>query len=118
MHQGVTTRGGGGSWGGRAYPLHHYCRCLQAIMAAFEVFTPTNCATAVCCCCCRGLTIPEFPLLLLTVGEYIAARRGLGGFSKADALAGKRAEVSRAQCWAAALTRHSLSWSRAMPAKV
>lgn len=36
----------------------------------------------------------EFPLLLLTVGEYIAARRNLGGFSKADALAGKRAEVS------------------------
>jgi hypothetical protein len=43
---------------------------------------------------CRGLTVPEFPLLLLTVGEYIAARRNLGGFSKADALAGKRAEVS------------------------
>lgn len=37
----------------------------------------------------RGLTIEEFPLLLLTVGEYIAARRNLGGFSKADALAGK-----------------------------
>lgn len=44
-------------------------------------------------CCCRGLAVEEFPLLLLTVGEYIAARRGLGGFSKADALAGKRAEV-------------------------
>jgi hypothetical protein len=39
---------------------------------------------------CRGLTIEEFPLLLLTVGEYIAARRNLGGFSKADALAGEQ----------------------------
>jgi hypothetical protein len=27
---------------------------------------------------------------VLTVGEYIAARRNLGGFSKADALAGER----------------------------
>jgi CBS domain-containing protein len=41
----------------------------------------------------RGLTIEEFPLLVLTVGEYIAARRNLGGFSKADALAGKRANT-------------------------
>jgi len=48
------------------------------------------------CCCYRGLAVEEFPLLLLTVGEYIAARRGLGGFSKADALAGKRAEVGGA----------------------
>ena len=29
-------------------------------------------------CVNRGLTVPEFPLLLLTVGEYIAARRNLG----------------------------------------
>lgn len=42
----------------------------------------------------RGLSVEEFPLLLLSVGEYIAARRNLGGFSKADALAGKRAQVS------------------------
>lgn len=41
---------------------------------------------------CRGLAVEEFPLLLLSVGEYIAVRRGL--VSKADALAGKRSEVS------------------------
>jgi hypothetical protein len=42
--------------------------------------------------------VEEFPLLLLSVGEYIAARRSLGGFSKADALAGKRAEVRQGVC--------------------
>jgi hypothetical protein len=41
----------------------------------------------------RGLAVEEFALLLLSVGEYIAARRGLAGSSKEDALAGKRAEV-------------------------
>lgn len=47
----------------------------------------------------RGLTIEEFPLLLLSVAEYIAVRRGLAGLSKADALAGKRAEVSCRRCY-------------------
>lgn len=46
----------------------------------------------------RGLAVEDFALLLLSVGEYIAARRGLDGYSKADALAGKRAEV-RAPAW-------------------
>jgi hypothetical protein len=58
--------------------------------------------------------VPEFPLLLLTVGEYIAARRGLGGFSKADALAGKRAEVRRTKGGGgAAQTRPSFQRSNA-----
>jgi len=52
----------------------------------------------------RGLTVPEFPLLLLTVGEYIAARRNLGGFSKADALAGKRAEAATTGDYASLLS--------------
>ncbi|KAF6259138.1 hypothetical protein COO60DRAFT_1514679 [Scenedesmus sp. NREL 46B-D3] len=47
----------------------------------------------------RGLTIEEFPLLLLSVGEYIAVRRELGSLSKADALAGKRAEAATAGKW-------------------
>jgi CBS domain-containing protein len=50
----------------------------------------------------RGLAIEDFPLLLLSVGEYIAVRRGL--FSKADALAGKRAEAATSGKWAELLT--------------
>ncbi|WIA28067.1 hypothetical protein OEZ86_010652 [Tetradesmus obliquus] len=52
----------------------------------------------------RGLTIEEFPLLLLSVAEYIAVRRGLAGLSKADALAGKRAEAATAGKWAELLS--------------
>jgi CBS domain-containing protein len=52
----------------------------------------------------RGLTIEEFPLLLLTVAEYIAVRRGLGGANKADALAGKRTEAATAGKWAELLS--------------
>jgi CBS domain-containing protein len=52
----------------------------------------------------RGLTIEEFPLLLLPVAEYIAVRRGLGGANKADALAGKRAEAATVGKWAELLS--------------
>lgn len=45
----------------------------------------------------RGLAVEDFPLLLLSVGEYIAVRRGL--FNKADALAGKCAEAATAGKW-------------------
>ncbi|KAF8072382.1 CBSCBS2 [Scenedesmus sp. PABB004] len=51
----------------------------------------------------RGLAVEDFPLLLLTVGEYIAARRGLPALSKADALAGKRAEAATSGDWASLL---------------
>jgi hypothetical protein len=64
------------------------------------VLLPPSALLSSCSCAasaaCRGLTIEEFPLLLLPVAEYIAVRRGLGGTSKADALAGKRAEVRAA----------------------
>jgi hypothetical protein len=63
-----------------------------------QTFTGATCAAAAAAaaaggCAFRGLAIDDFPLLLLSVGEYVAVRRGLQGLSKADALAGKRAEV-------------------------
>lgn len=51
----------------------------------------------------RGLLPDQFGLLLLSVGEYIAARRGLAGLSQADALAGKRAEAVTSGDWAGLL---------------
>lgn len=41
--------------------------------------------------CCRGLAVEDFPLLLLSVAEYVAVRRGL--LNKSDALGSKRTEV-------------------------
>lgn len=43
----------------------------------------------------RGLKASEFPLLLLSAGEFAMAVRGKGN-TKADALAGKRVEVGYA----------------------
>eukprot|EP00879_Flechtneria_rotunda_P011883 GHRR01012412.1.p1 GENE.GHRR01012412.1~~GHRR01012412.1.p1 ORF type:complete len:166 (+),score=65.08 GHRR01012412.1:1775-2272(+) len=52
----------------------------------------------------RGLSVDEFGLLLLSVGEYVAVRRGLPVLSKADALAGKRAEAATSGNWAKLLS--------------
>lgn len=49
------------------------------------------------------MAVDDFALLLLSVGEYVAVRRGLPGLSKADALAGKRAEAVTSGAWAALL---------------
>lgn len=63
----------------------------------FAVQQSAECSFACLHSCSRGLAVEDFPLLLLSIGEYIAVRRGLSGLSQADALAGKRAEVSRLQ---------------------
>ena len=41
---------------------------------------------------CRGLTAEEFPLLLLSAGEFAAIRSGVAGVTKEEALAGKKVE--------------------------
>lgn len=43
----------------------------------------------------RGLTADEFPLLLLTAGEFAALRLGVAGITKEQALAGERVANAR-----------------------